>query len=128
HRDPKDVPGACCTIASGGMFDPTKGGQFIIWDLKLILDFLAGSTILLPSALFRRSNIPVQKGEKWVSFTQYTAGGIHRWLEYGGCTEEVFAKEDPEGYDRMLAERPGRWREVLEMFSTIDEFKAGIID
>ncbi|KAJ3805385.1 hypothetical protein F5876DRAFT_51931, partial [Lentinula aff. lateritia] len=54
-----------------------KGGQLIIWDLKLIFDFPPGSTILLPSALFRHSNIPVQKGDKRVSFTQYTAGGIH---------------------------------------------------
>ncbi|KAF8828333.1 hypothetical protein HHX47_DHR4000477 [Lentinula edodes] len=105
HRDTMNATGACCAITSGGPHDPTKGGQLIIWDLKLIFDFPPGSTILLPSALFRHSNIPVQKGDKRVSFTQYTAGGIHRWLEYGGRTEEAFELEDPEGYSCMKKER-----------------------
>ncbi|KAJ3816892.1 hypothetical protein F5880DRAFT_1461459, partial [Lentinula raphanica] len=120
HRDTRNAPGACA-ITAGGPFDPAKGGQLIIWDLRLVFDFPPGSTILLPSALFRHSNIPVQKGDKRASFTQYTAGGIHRWLEYGGRTEEAYAIEDPEGYSRMLEERPGRWRKALDVFSTIDE-------
>ncbi|KAJ3717530.1 hypothetical protein C8R42DRAFT_587033, partial [Lentinula raphanica] len=127
HRDTRNAPGSCA-ITAGGPFDPTKGGQLIIWDLRLIFDFPPASTILLPSALFRHSNIPVQKGDKRVSFTQYTAGGIHGWLEYGGRTEESFAFEDPDAYDRMLKERPGRWQKALDVFSTIDELKAGIID
>ncbi|KAJ3865614.1 MAG: hypothetical protein NXY57DRAFT_907508, partial [Lentinula lateritia] len=127
HRDTMNSPGPCCAVTSGGPYDPEKGGQLIVWDLKLIFDFPPGSTILLPSALFRHSNIPVQKGDKRVSFTQYTAGGIHRWLEYGGRTEERFELEDPEGYCRMLKERPERWRKVLDQFSTIEELKAGNI-
>ncbi|KAF9060854.1 hypothetical protein BDP27DRAFT_1167442, partial [Rhodocollybia butyracea] len=114
HRDGLDCAGACCTVTSGGPFDPTKGSQ-------LIIDFPPGSTILLPSALFRHSNIPIQKGEKCVSFTQYTAGGIHCWLEYGGRTEEQYEIQDPEGFEQMLKERPERRRKVLEMFSTINE-------
>ncbi|KAF9071159.1 hypothetical protein BDP27DRAFT_1173116, partial [Rhodocollybia butyracea] len=81
HRNGRNAARACCAINAGGPFDPKKGGQLIIWDLKLVIDFPAGSTILLPSALFRHSNIPTQPGDKRVSFTQYTAGGIHRWLE-----------------------------------------------
>ncbi|KAF9068747.1 hypothetical protein BDP27DRAFT_1223652 [Rhodocollybia butyracea] len=127
HRDGMNSAGACCSITSGGKFDPKKGGQLIIWDMKLIFDFPPGSTILLPSVLFRHSNIPVQKGDKRVSFTQYTAGGIHRWLEYGGRTEDEFAAQDPEGFEQMLKERPERWRKVLDMFSTISELKAGVV-
>ncbi|KAJ3711175.1 hypothetical protein C8R42DRAFT_728789 [Lentinula raphanica] len=123
HRDTRNAPGACA-ITAGGNFDSTKGGQLVVWDLRLIFDFPAGSTILLPSALFRHSNIPVRDGEQRVSFTQYTAGGIHRWLEYGGRTEEAFEIEDPEGYRKMLDERKGRWRKALEVFSTYDELKA----
>ncbi|KAJ3968896.1 hypothetical protein EV361DRAFT_386326 [Lentinula raphanica] len=123
HRDTRNAPGACA-ITAGGNFDSTKGGQLIVWDLRFIFDFPAGSTILLPSALFRHSNIPVRDGEQRVSFTQYTAGGIHRWLEYGGRTKEAFEIEDPEGYSKMLEEREGRWRKALEVFSTYDELKA----
>ncbi|KAF9058316.1 hypothetical protein BDP27DRAFT_1372798 [Rhodocollybia butyracea] len=62
-----------------------------------------------------------QKGDKRVSFTQYTAGEIHRWLEYGGRTEEQFATQDPEGFEQMMKDRPGHWHKVLGMFSTIDK-------
>ncbi|KIK66994.1 hypothetical protein GYMLUDRAFT_135028, partial [Collybiopsis luxurians FD-317 M1] len=96
HQDSKNNPGACCTITAGGLYNLTKGGHLIVWDLKLVIEFPLRSTILLPSALFCHSNIPVQKGEKCVSFMQYTAGGIYQWLEYSGQTEEQFEVEDLE--------------------------------
>lgn len=88
------------TITSGGAFDPTKGGQLIV---------------------------PIPKGEKRILFTQYTAGGIHWWLKCGGRSEEAFEMEDPEGFERMLKERPNCWRKVLDIFSTIWELKEDII-
>lgn len=39
----------------------------------------------------------------------------------------MFEKEDPEGFERMLKERPERWRKVLDMFSTVEELRAGVI-
>ncbi|KAF9027690.1 hypothetical protein BDP27DRAFT_1437082 [Rhodocollybia butyracea] len=111
HQDGLNCAGACCTVTSGGPFDPTKGGQLIIWDLKLIFDFPPGSTILLPSALFRHLNIPIQKGEKRVSSPSTPLEAFIVGLSM-----------------EMLKERPEHWRRVLEMFSTIDELRAGIIE
>lgn len=128
HTDPQNDAAACCAITAGGDYNPALGGHLILWDLGLIIEFPPGSTILIPSALFRHSNVPVQKGETRVSFTQYTAGGIRRWLEYGGRTEDAFAAEDPEEFARMMEERPRRWEKVLSTFNTLAELKSGIIN
>jgi hypothetical protein len=65
-----------CAITTLGDFDPNKGGHLILWDLKLIVRFPPGSTILIPSALIRHSNTSIGSHEKRFSFTQYTPMGI----------------------------------------------------
>ncbi|KAJ7204886.1 hypothetical protein B0H12DRAFT_1080432 [Mycena haematopus] len=49
-----------------------------------------GSTILIPSAAILHSNIPIGAGERRYSFTQYTAGGLFRWVEHGFRTVEAY--------------------------------------
>jgi hypothetical protein len=56
HLDFVNLPWGWCTITALGDFDPNKGGHLILWDLKLIICFPPGSTILIPSALIRHSN------------------------------------------------------------------------
>ncbi|KAJ6479842.1 hypothetical protein C8R45DRAFT_933631 [Mycena sanguinolenta] len=51
-----------------------------------------GSTILIPSAILRHSNIPVRSHETRFSFTQYTAGGLFRWIQNGFMTDEAFTE------------------------------------
>ncbi|KAJ6448611.1 hypothetical protein DFH09DRAFT_851739, partial [Mycena vulgaris] len=72
-----------CAITALGNFDPDLGGHLILWDLKLVIRFPPGSTILIPSAIIRHSNVPVGAGEERFSFTQYTAGGLFRWIRNG---------------------------------------------
>jgi hypothetical protein len=43
-----------CAITALGLFDPNLGGHLILWDLKLIIRFPPGSTILIPSAIQRQ--------------------------------------------------------------------------
>ncbi|KAE9388857.1 hypothetical protein BT96DRAFT_960141 [Gymnopus androsaceus JB14] len=128
HTDSKNDPGACCAITAGGDYDPEKGGHLILWDLKVIIEFPPGCTILLPSALLCHSNIPPQKGKTRVSFTQYTAGSIFRWLDFGGRTEEAFEQQDPEGYKKMLEMKHLRWEQLLANFCTLDELKGGLVE
>lgn len=81
HTDNANLPFGWCGITSLGSFDPKRGGHLILWDLHLVIEFPAGSTVLIPSATIAHANIPIHSGEKRYSFTQYTAGGIFRWVD-----------------------------------------------
>ncbi|KAJ7805222.1 hypothetical protein B0H13DRAFT_1670518, partial [Mycena leptocephala] len=84
-----------------------------------------GTTILIPSAALFHSNIPIANGERRYSFTQYTAGGIFRWIEHGFQSEESYLES------LSPAERAGEWEEAKTrwqmgagLFSTLDELKS----
>ncbi|KAJ7203289.1 hypothetical protein GGX14DRAFT_570173 [Mycena pura] len=121
HRDVCNLPFGWCAIQSMGKFDATKGGHLVLWDLKLVVEFPAGALILLPSATMAHSNVPVQAGDERISFTQFTAGGIFRWLDYGGRTEAELEDEDPDEHARQMALKGARWEAGLALWSTIDE-------
>ncbi|KAL0572267.1 hypothetical protein V5O48_009693 [Marasmius crinis-equi] len=103
-------------------YDYTTGGHLILWDLGLVIEFPPGSTILLPSAVFRHSNVAIGKKERRLSFTQYTSGGLFRWVERGFQTQtDYFAglsddeREEEEVKDAM------RWKEALQNFTKLDD-------
>ncbi|KAF7361039.1 hypothetical protein MSAN_01134400 [Mycena sanguinolenta] len=121
HRDVCNLPFGWCAIQSLGNFDATKGGHLILWDVKLIVEFPAGALILLPSATIAHSNIPVQDGEERISFTQFTAGGLFRYVDNGFRTQEQLAQEDPGEYARMMELKGSRWQNGLKLFSTVEE-------
>ncbi|KAL0571199.1 hypothetical protein V5O48_010764 [Marasmius crinis-equi] len=123
HNDAKNCPHSMCAITAVGVFDPMKGGHLVLPDLKIILEFPSGCTILLPSAILRHQNTPVQPGETRYSVTQYSAGGIFRFQEYGNRTEEQLRHQDPSLYEKVMSERKGRWRKMADMFVTLDEVR-----
>ncbi|KAJ7936819.1 hypothetical protein B0H13DRAFT_2303135 [Mycena leptocephala] len=87
------------------------------WDLNLIIRFPPGSTILIPSALLRHSNIAIQQGETRYSFTQYTAGGLFRWVYNGNRADKTFYENaTPEQVQQREASRAERWEKGLKMF------------
>ncbi|KAJ7259117.1 hypothetical protein B0H12DRAFT_1201759 [Mycena haematopus] len=109
---------AACTFN----FGPHVGGHLILWDLRLVIRFPPGSTILLPSALIRHSNVAIQRHEHRCSFVQYTAGGLFRWIRNGFKTDEAWqATASAEQKAAREVERQGRWKEGLKMFSIIDD-------
>ncbi|KAJ7727870.1 hypothetical protein B0H14DRAFT_3169419 [Mycena olivaceomarginata] len=68
-----------------------------------------GSSIFIPSAIVRHSNVPIQSHETRSSFTQYTAGGLFRWVRNGFMTDEDFelrASEEQKA-DRNRRQRRG---------------------
>ncbi|KII87540.1 hypothetical protein PLICRDRAFT_69864, partial [Plicaturopsis crispa FD-325 SS-3] len=83
HVDSGNIANGMCPVHSLGRFDYTKGGHLILWDLKLVIEFPPGSTILLPLSTLRHGNTTIQEGEERMSFTQYCAGGLIRWVKYG---------------------------------------------
>ncbi|KAI0037552.1 hypothetical protein FA95DRAFT_1506830 [Auriscalpium vulgare] len=123
HRDSKNVPFGWCAVTALGDFDYMKGGHLIIWELKLIIEFPPGSTILLPSALLTHSNTPIQDGETRQSFTQWCSGDLVRWHAYGQCTEKALNREDPQLKKRLDEELDGRWKESVKFFSKRKELQ-----
>ncbi|KAG6877550.1 hypothetical protein C0992_009702 [Termitomyces sp. T32_za158] len=83
HRDALNCPFGWCAVQALGQFDHTKGGHLILWDLEMYVEFPTGSLILLPSATISHSKVPVQRGDFRASFTQYCAGGLLRYVDYG---------------------------------------------
>ncbi|KAF8197309.1 hypothetical protein K438DRAFT_1585189, partial [Mycena galopus ATCC 62051] len=74
HIDAPNLAWGWCSITTLGQFNPDLGGHLILWDLNLVIRFPPGSTIMIPSALLRHSNVSIQQNEMRYSFTQYTAG------------------------------------------------------
>ncbi|KAJ7076921.1 hypothetical protein C8R43DRAFT_910598, partial [Mycena crocata] len=119
HIDFGNLAWGWCAITALGCFDPDKGGHLILWDLMLIIRFPPGTTILIPSAILRHSNVPVGSKETRFSFTQYTPAGIFRWVyndfrtdadvEQNMCTNEQ---------DQRREDRANRWREGIHMYRT----------
>jgi hypothetical protein len=104
-----------------GDFDATAGGHLVLWDLELVVEFPHAATILLPSATIAHSNIPVGVGETRGSFTQYTPGGLIRYVDNGFRTEETLQGEDPAEYARLSALKETRWDMGISLLSTVDE-------
>ncbi|KAJ6456046.1 hypothetical protein C8R45DRAFT_1186835, partial [Mycena sanguinolenta] len=121
HRDVCNLPFGWCAVQALGHFDAEKGGHLILWDVKLVVEFPAGALIILPSATVTHSNIPVAAGDERISFTQFTAGNLFRYVDNGFRTQEQLALEDPVKYKEMMALKDSRWEDGLKLFSTITE-------
>ncbi|KAI0054742.1 hypothetical protein BV25DRAFT_1873282 [Artomyces pyxidatus] len=121
HRDHANIPYGWCAITALGDFDPKLGGHLYLWELKIVVEFPPGSTVLIPSSIISHGNTPIQKGETRRSFTQYCAGGLMRWRAYGFRTEETLEREDPALLASIRAEAEGRWQAALGYFSKYGE-------
>ncbi|PPQ73935.1 hypothetical protein CVT26_006556 [Gymnopilus dilepis] len=120
HKDFANLPFGLCAITALGNFDPKRGGHLVLWDLKLVIEFPAGSTILLPSAIVAHSNIPVGKGETRYSFAQYTAGNIFRWVENDfQLTKSFYASLSPDRLEEEKKKNAERWQFGLSLFETV---------
>ncbi|KAJ7821735.1 hypothetical protein B0H13DRAFT_2241710 [Mycena leptocephala] len=125
HLDFGNLAWGWCAVTALGFFDPDVGGHLILWDLKLVIRFPPGSTILLPSALIRHSNVPVSTHERRYSFTQYTAGGLFRWIRNGYQTDEAFAESATRAeLAARKAEGAQRWEAGVAMYSTVDSLSS----
>lgn len=125
HTDNGNLAFGMCSITSLGNFDPKLGGHLILWDLKLVIEFPPGTTVLIPSATLRHSNTAIQDGENRYSFTQYTPGGLFRWAEHGFCGENTFKRSLTKKKRADEEERAqARWAKGMAMYSTIDELEA----
>ncbi|KAH9857668.1 hypothetical protein C2E23DRAFT_805249 [Lenzites betulinus] len=118
HTDSLNDPCNWIHITALGTFNPDKGGHLILYDLRLVIRFPPGSSILFPSALLRHGNLAVAGHEHRMSFTQYCAGGLMRWVACGGQTVASLKKNDPAGYAAYQASLSKRAGQCMARFST----------
>jgi hypothetical protein len=126
-------PEQWCLIQALGRFDHRKGGHLWLPDCKLLIEFPAGSLIMLPSAVLRHGNIALaDKSETRYSFVQYIAGSLFRWVDYKyramNVVEASDAPEDVELVRQMRLKAMGeqavmdalsKWPSVASMQQTL---------
>jgi len=122
HTDKGNVAYGLCAIAALGRYNPRLGGHIVLFDLGLVIEFPPGSTVLIPSGVFRHGNTPTtEMGEYRMSMTQYCAGGLFRWVHYGFRTAKVMEEEDGVGAKARVDGNPKeRVQEALDLFSTFE--------
>ncbi|KAL0575861.1 hypothetical protein V5O48_006111 [Marasmius crinis-equi] len=119
HRDHLNWAFGWCAITALGDFDPKKSARLVLWELKLVVDFPPGSTVLIPSAVVTHSNTRIAKGDERTSFTQYTAGAIFRWAENGCMTEGELEAADPGAWAERQASKAGVVAERVRLYSKL---------
>ncbi|KAL1657906.1 hypothetical protein GGF50DRAFT_121366 [Schizophyllum commune] len=124
HKDFSNLPWGWCPITALGNYDPKRGGHLVLWELRLVVEFPPGSTIIIPSSLITHSNTTVGPGETRFSVTQYTAGALVRWVDQGFQTKEAFlASLTPEGRAAEEVKAKSRYLRGLGMYSTLDDLR-----
>ncbi|RDX40315.1 hypothetical protein OH76DRAFT_1366400 [Lentinus brumalis] len=114
HLDHLNLAFGLCAITALGKYDYKQGGHLILWDLKLIIEFPPGATILIPSAILRHSNVAIRRGETRYSITQYSAGGLFRWVRCGFRSQKDYLAA---GND--LTKEYEEWRGGYKLFSKV---------
>ncbi|KAK0448256.1 uncharacterized protein EV420DRAFT_1275821, partial [Desarmillaria tabescens] len=118
HYDTKNLGWGMCIVYVDGGFNHKQGGHLILWDLKLVIEFPAGTCIMLPSALIEHSNVPIQPDENRISFTQYSVAGLFRWVSNGFMSDlQFFENASPEEKSTWDRERSARWENGLAMLT-----------
>ena len=87
--------------------------------LKLVVEFPAGCIAVIPSAVLKHGNTSLQTGECRESFTQYAAGGLFRWVQYGFRSWKSLTADEDQLVEE-LNRREVRWVQALEKFSTVN--------
>ena len=118
HRDTNNLSFGMCAITALGNFNPIEGGHLILDDIKVAIQFPPASTILIPSASLTHANVPIQKDENRLSFTQYAAGPIFQWVENGCRTDEQLNAEE---LHKQKERRANAWKEGLKLLPNINK-------
>ncbi|KAJ7914035.1 hypothetical protein B0H13DRAFT_1608019, partial [Mycena leptocephala] len=121
HLDLGNLAWGWCIITALGRFNFRKGGHLILWDLKRVIEFPPGTSIAIPSAIFRHSNVSIATHESRASIVQYTGANIFRWVENDFHTDTQLSSA---GRRAARAHDKTRFQEGIKLWSTADEFTA----
>ena len=121
HLDFANKAAGWCHITAMGPYDYKKGGHLVLFDIDKIIEFPPGSHILIPSAVMRHGNTPIQPHEKRMGFTQYAAGALFRWVDNGFRRAEDVQGADKGLKQKLDAEAPTRFKHLLSLFSKLED-------
>lgn len=123
HQDYGNLAFGMCALSSLGPYNPKKGGHLVLFNLKIVIEFPPGSTILIPSATVEHGNTAIQHGESRMSLAQYAAGGLFRWVAYGFQSAlSLLSQSGGQARKSEIDGAPGsRWKWGLNFFSKSDE-------
>ncbi|KDR72377.1 hypothetical protein GALMADRAFT_74017 [Galerina marginata CBS 339.88] len=127
HADFGNLAFGWCAITALGEYDYKKGGHLILWDLGLIIEFPPGSTILIPSSAIHHSNVRIQSDERRYSFTQYSSGGLFRWVDngYQKSVDNLGAMDLAEKA-KLLSDLSNQLEYGLSLYSTLEELESAL--
>jgi hypothetical protein len=112
HLDFGNAAYGFCAITAIGTFNPKTCGYLILWDLRIILEFPSGYTILIPSALIIHSNSSVKEGSERYSLTSFTSGELFKFIDAGfTCVNQL-----PDYVIEVL--KQSNWKALEEGMST----------
>lgn len=121
HTDDGNRPDGLCAITPSGKFDHRRSGHLVLWELKLVIEFPRGSTTFILSAIVTHATLPIQQGETHHSMTQYTGGGLFRWIYNGYRSDkDWYAGATKEQLVQREQDRAERWAKGLLLFPTLD--------
>ncbi|KAJ7440333.1 hypothetical protein B0H11DRAFT_1750907 [Mycena galericulata] len=123
HLDHLNLSHGLCGVTCGGEFDSKCGGHMIFKQIRLVIEFPSGASMLIPSGFLDHGNTSIQPTETRHSFTQYAAGGLFRWAAYGyQSAKSLLATPGGRKLKELFDGVPGsRWRWALDLFSKYDE-------
>ncbi|KAJ7023219.1 hypothetical protein C8F04DRAFT_970386, partial [Mycena alexandri] len=126
HCDFLNLVHGLCPVTSAGKFDHKLGGHIYLGQLRLVIEFPSGATAIIPSGCVDHGNTPIQANETRFSITQFAAGGLFRWVEYGFQTaKSLLAQAGGQVKRDAFDGVPGsRWQWALSLFSKVDELAA----
>lgn len=120
HTDNGNRPDGWCAITAVGNFNHRTSGHIVLDELKLIIEFPRGSSVYIPSAIVTHHTIPIQAGETRHSMTQYTGGGLFRWIYNGFCSDKDWLLNATDAdLEKREIDRAARWEEGLKFFPVI---------
>ncbi|KAL1750124.1 hypothetical protein FB107DRAFT_224421 [Schizophyllum commune] len=124
HRDFGNLSHGFCAITALGRFNPDRGGHLIIRELRLVIRFPPGSSVIIPSALFTHHNTNIGPNETRYSVTQYTSGAIFRFVEHGlQLDDDYYGGLDAPGLEAARAANRSRWKKGVAMLSRLPKLR-----
>lgn len=116
HTDKGNTAYGLSAITALGQYDPKLGGHLILFNLNLVISFPPGSTILIPSGVFRHGNTPIEgQNACRMSLTRYCAGGLFRWVQYGfRAAKDLIKSQGPVSKARIDGYPSERAKEALD--------------
>ncbi|KAJ7900457.1 hypothetical protein B0H13DRAFT_2336660 [Mycena leptocephala] len=125
HCDFLNLSHGLCGVTSGGEYDHKRGGHMYLKQLRLVIEFPSGASMLIPSGCVNHGNTPIQPDETRHSITQYAAGGLFRWAAYGyKSAKDLLVQSGGKSLKDAFDGVPGaRWEWALGLFSKLDQLE-----